>query len=260
MIYNFNSFRLFFFFRDRQFWVNQFLTFPSSLDCIWWWFFPVFLSENLWSNYGKAGMPIERNNHVPGSVPLGDKEWIYVLNDITSYFTLLVGIYFPSVTGKSPNELKSKKKNNLSLLLKNKCKCLLFQVSWLVPTGPVILEMPRNPSRSEPYWLFSPHLSFVSSSFWLSVFICVFVQPVQRTTHTSLFLKVLTVTDQLLVFTVCLNSIIRYLFCGFVRSLYWRSGHERQVRKHLTIVSCSEVLYQWIRMPLSSFADFQREA
>ncbi|XP_037537487.1 solute carrier family 12 member 7 [Nematolebias whitei] len=56
------------------------------------------IKENLWSNYGEAGVAIERNNQ-PSSVPPGDKEWIYVLNDITSYFTLLVGIYFPSVTG-----------------------------------------------------------------------------------------------------------------------------------------------------------------
>uniref|UniRef100_A0A1A7WK57 Solute carrier family 12, member 7a n=1 Tax=Iconisemion striatum TaxID=60296 RepID=A0A1A7WK57_9TELE len=59
------------------------------------------IKENLWSNYGAAGTVIEKENHysVPAQVPSNDKNKYFVFNDITTYFTLLVGIYFPSVTG-----------------------------------------------------------------------------------------------------------------------------------------------------------------
>lgn len=61
------------------------------------------LSENMWSEYGPQGMLVE-NRRVPsfgGSDPSQDIYMPYVVNDITSFFTLLVGIYFPSVTGKT---------------------------------------------------------------------------------------------------------------------------------------------------------------
>uniref|UniRef100_A0A1A8R8P0 Solute carrier family 12, member 7a n=3 Tax=Nothobranchius TaxID=28779 RepID=A0A1A8R8P0_9TELE len=59
------------------------------------------IKENLWSHYGPAGTMIEKENHysVPAQVPSNDKNMYFVFNDITTYFTLLVGIYFPSVTG-----------------------------------------------------------------------------------------------------------------------------------------------------------------
>uniref|UniRef100_A0A3Q3BH07 Solute carrier family 12 member 7a n=1 Tax=Kryptolebias marmoratus TaxID=37003 RepID=A0A3Q3BH07_KRYMA len=59
------------------------------------------IKDNLWNNYGQAGEPIEKKNlpSVPAQGLSSDNNCIYVLNDITSYFTLLVGIYFPSVTG-----------------------------------------------------------------------------------------------------------------------------------------------------------------
>ncbi|KAL0628959.1 Solute carrier family 12 member 7, partial [Plecturocebus cupreus] len=60
----------------------------------------VFL-ENLWSAYAQAGAFVEKEG-VP-SVPVAEESRTgalpYVLTDIAASFTLLVGIYFPSVTG-----------------------------------------------------------------------------------------------------------------------------------------------------------------
>lgn len=61
----------------------------------------VFPLDNLWGNYGPDNMVIERKNL--SSVPAeanNDKLKNYVFNDWATYFTLLVGIYFPSVTGR----------------------------------------------------------------------------------------------------------------------------------------------------------------
>uniref|UniRef100_A0A8C4EPG9 Solute carrier family 12 member 7a n=1 Tax=Dicentrarchus labrax TaxID=13489 RepID=A0A8C4EPG9_DICLA len=59
------------------------------------------IKENLWGDYSPAGMYIE-NKDQPSvqllDTPI-DTDKPYVFNDITTYFTLLVGIYFPSVTG-----------------------------------------------------------------------------------------------------------------------------------------------------------------
>ncbi|XP_039999306.1 solute carrier family 12 member 7-like isoform X2 [Xiphias gladius] len=59
------------------------------------------IKENLWGNYGPAGMLIEKESQpsVPAQEMSKDINKQYVFNDITTYFTLLVGIYFPSVTG-----------------------------------------------------------------------------------------------------------------------------------------------------------------
>uniref|UniRef100_A0A669EIT6 Solute carrier family 12 member 7a n=1 Tax=Oreochromis niloticus TaxID=8128 RepID=A0A669EIT6_ORENI len=60
----------------------------------------VFPLDNLWGNYGPDNMVIEKKNL--SSVPAeanNDKLKNYVFNDWATYFTLLVGIYFPSVTG-----------------------------------------------------------------------------------------------------------------------------------------------------------------
>lgn len=64
---------------------------------------PVSPTENLWSSYLTKGVIVERRG-MP-SVGLGDGTPVdmdhpYVFSDMTSYFTLLVGIYFPSVTGE----------------------------------------------------------------------------------------------------------------------------------------------------------------
>ncbi|XP_044194981.1 solute carrier family 12 member 7 isoform X5 [Thunnus albacares] len=59
------------------------------------------ISENMWSEYGPLGMLVENKKlpSVAGGDPARDIYLPYVMNDITSFFTLLVGIYFPSVTG-----------------------------------------------------------------------------------------------------------------------------------------------------------------
>ncbi|XP_005407092.1 PREDICTED: solute carrier family 12 member 7 isoform X2 [Chinchilla lanigera] len=60
----------------------------------------VFL-ENLWSTYSDKGAFVEKEG-IP-AVPVPDESRAsglpYVLTDIMTYFTMLVGIYFPSVTG-----------------------------------------------------------------------------------------------------------------------------------------------------------------
>ncbi|KAL0168499.1 hypothetical protein M9458_036721, partial [Cirrhinus mrigala] len=54
---------------------------------------------NMWGKYGPAGMLVEKGiPSVPTSDTSQDKYMPYVVNDITAFFTLLVGIYFPSVT------------------------------------------------------------------------------------------------------------------------------------------------------------------
>ncbi|XP_061521820.1 solute carrier family 12 member 7 isoform X2 [Phycodurus eques] len=59
------------------------------------------ISENMWSEYGPLGMLVESKKllSVGGREPTEDIYLPYVVNDIASFFTLLVGIYFPSVTG-----------------------------------------------------------------------------------------------------------------------------------------------------------------
>ncbi|XP_030254140.1 solute carrier family 12 member 7 isoform X2 [Sparus aurata] len=59
------------------------------------------ISDNMWSVYGPLAMMVENKNlsSFGGSDPAQDIYMPYVVNDITTFFTLLVGIYFPSVTG-----------------------------------------------------------------------------------------------------------------------------------------------------------------
>ncbi|XP_029437620.1 solute carrier family 12 member 6 isoform X2 [Rhinatrema bivittatum] len=56
------------------------------------------ITENLWSNYLQKGDIIEKAS-LPSAEVLGSASHEYVLADITTSFTLLVGIFFPSVTG-----------------------------------------------------------------------------------------------------------------------------------------------------------------
>lgn len=59
-------------------------------------------TDNLWSAYADRGVFVEKTG-VP-SVPVPEESRAgglpYVLTDIMTYFTMLVGIYFPSVTGE----------------------------------------------------------------------------------------------------------------------------------------------------------------
>lgn len=64
----------------------------------------VFL-DNLWSTYSDKGAFVEKKG--VSSVPVSEESrpggLPYVLTDIMTYFTMLVGIYFPSVTGEAPS-------------------------------------------------------------------------------------------------------------------------------------------------------------
>lgn len=59
-----------------------------------------FSAENLWASYLQKGEIVEKPS-VHSVDVLGAMNQEYVLADITTSFTLLVGIFFPSVTGKS---------------------------------------------------------------------------------------------------------------------------------------------------------------
>lgn len=60
-------------------------------------------ADNLWSTYADKGAFVERKS--TPSVPVPEESRAsglpYVLTDIMTYFTMLVGIYFPSVTGEA---------------------------------------------------------------------------------------------------------------------------------------------------------------
>ncbi|KAI9546257.1 hypothetical protein NQZ68_028673 [Dissostichus eleginoides] len=78
------------------------------------------ISENLWSAYLSKGAVVEKaslsSSHVS---PPASTQQPYVFADITTSFTLLVGIFFPSVTGRSESRSLS-------------------------PTSPIVLEKPES--------------------------------------------------------------------------------------------------------------------
>uniref|UniRef100_A0A4W4HHX3 Solute carrier family 12 member 7a n=1 Tax=Electrophorus electricus TaxID=8005 RepID=A0A4W4HHX3_ELEEL len=55
--------------------------------------------DNLWGNYGPFGSLVEMRQQSEALQDYSNVNRPYVLNDITTYFTLMVGIFFPSVTG-----------------------------------------------------------------------------------------------------------------------------------------------------------------
>ncbi|KAL7831953.1 hypothetical protein AOLI_G00295010 [Acnodon oligacanthus] len=58
------------------------------------------ISENLWGDYGPSERLIEKNQSSEATQEtFEDIKKPYVFSDIATYFTLMVGIYFPSVTG-----------------------------------------------------------------------------------------------------------------------------------------------------------------
>lgn len=102
-------------------------------------FFTFSPSENLWGEYGSAGEFIEMKNKSSVAVQeaSGDGSRHYSINDISTYFTLLVGIYFPSVTGRSTTAvLKGILSSSLSLL------SLLSMLNLLV----LVLLFKRTPA------------------------------------------------------------------------------------------------------------------
>lgn len=60
------------------------------------------LVDNLWSTYSEKGSIVEKKHQpsVAGSEESKMGGLPYVFTDIMTYFTMLVGIYFPSVTGR----------------------------------------------------------------------------------------------------------------------------------------------------------------
>lgn len=59
------------------------------------------MADNLWSSYSDKGTIVEKQDlhSVPVLEEEKDEEVYYIYTDIMTYFTMLVGIYFPSVTG-----------------------------------------------------------------------------------------------------------------------------------------------------------------
>lgn len=59
-----------------------------------------FVSENIYSNFLEAGQYISRGHKVEDIQPLNKNTYNMIMVDITTSFTILIGIFFPSVTGK----------------------------------------------------------------------------------------------------------------------------------------------------------------
>lgn len=57
------------------------------------------ITENIWSSYSSKGDVLERGPHPSAHRPTVSNHYSYVFADITTSFTLLIGIFFPSVTG-----------------------------------------------------------------------------------------------------------------------------------------------------------------
>ncbi len=78
--------------------INKCTHFSSSLAVFLYFSLP----ENLFGNYLDKGSFIEKvglpSAVEPDSIPTNTNR--YMVADVTSFFTMLVGIYFPSVTGR----------------------------------------------------------------------------------------------------------------------------------------------------------------
>uniref|UniRef100_A0A3P8X5C2 Solute carrier family 12 member 5b n=1 Tax=Cynoglossus semilaevis TaxID=244447 RepID=A0A3P8X5C2_CYNSE len=108
------------------------------------------LAENLFGTYLLKGALVEKRGLVSAQSPDGaTSDWsAYVLADVSSFFTLLVGIYFPSVTGQFTHTHTHTHTHfsvgGAVLVLYNnqtyRCRLTLFslhsQVSWPAPTAP----------------------------------------------------------------------------------------------------------------------------
>ncbi|XP_051501609.1 solute carrier family 12 member 6-like isoform X2 [Myxocyprinus asiaticus] len=57
------------------------------------------IAENIWSSYSSKGDVLEHGSDASTHRPTVSNHYPYVFADITTSFTLLVGIFFPSVTG-----------------------------------------------------------------------------------------------------------------------------------------------------------------
>lgn len=73
---------------------------PKNSKCVIECVLNVLLIENLWSSYLSKGDVVEKGS-ISSSLDAypASTHHPYVFADITTSFTLLVGIFFPSVTG-----------------------------------------------------------------------------------------------------------------------------------------------------------------
>lgn len=61
--------------------------------------------DNIWSSYSAKGDVLERGSHHSPHRDAVSNHFPYVFADITTSFTLLIGIFFPSVTGNDNSRL-----------------------------------------------------------------------------------------------------------------------------------------------------------
>uniref|UniRef100_A0A2K6FCL0 Solute carrier family 12 member 5 n=1 Tax=Propithecus coquereli TaxID=379532 RepID=A0A2K6FCL0_PROCO len=105
------------------------------------------IKENLWSSYLTKGVIVERRGMSSVGLAEGtpvDMDHPYVFSDMTSYFTLLVGIYFPSVTGIMAG-------SNRSGDLRDSA-CRLLPLSHGSSPKTEIVELEGAPSPEFPPW------------------------------------------------------------------------------------------------------------
>ena len=95
--------------------------------------------DAMWNTYHDGGDVVSDSLNETEYNLGGKKPYNYIVVDIWTSFTLIIGIFFPSVTGANENGFV------LSTLE-------AIQVSWPAPTGRVTWRMLRGPSRSEPSW------------------------------------------------------------------------------------------------------------
>ena len=88
---------------------------------------------------------------LPSTDALGLKESLplYVVADIATSFTVLVGIFFPSVTGEPscPPTLPCPHSRGAP-----EGVSLFLEALWLAQTAPGTSEMLRSPSQWGPFW------------------------------------------------------------------------------------------------------------
>lgn len=104
----------------------------------------------------EKGEVLEKAHH-PSVDVAGQKSnfHLYVLSDISTSFMVLVGIFFPSVTGENIREIIGKGVLWVSDL--DLTSIIYFQASWLVQTDQGTSKMHKNPFLLARFLLLSPH-------------------------------------------------------------------------------------------------------
>lgn len=62
-------------------------------------YYVLFIAENIFGNFLETGQYVARTHKVEDIQPLNKNSYNMVMVDITTSFTILIGIFFPSVTG-----------------------------------------------------------------------------------------------------------------------------------------------------------------